>query len=307
MSTLKDAFFIENYDKYLKPLSRREVNEFSERLSKNNALAGKAINLLYNSVKTCHVLGYGCARCFEILSEILISENQPELLVFNTPKVFTLVIYYFLLGRREFGLYEIEIKKMNKVTTVDTDTDTDTTTNIYSEDITTVNSWDEYFYNVARQAARNSKCFSRKIGAVLVKDKSIVGTGYNSPPRGIGKCDTRWGSDESIGEAPNKNVMGKCPRQVLGKKSGEAMELCPASHAEESAIVNSARMGISTKDSTLYLCCGVPCGKCAVKIINAGISEVVVTNMNFYDKLSAYLFKNSGIKLRLYSFLQNKS
>lgn len=170
-----------------------------------------------------------------------------------------------------------------------------------------VDSWDEYFFNVARQTAKNSKCFSRHIGAVVVKDKSIVGTGYNSPPRGVPTCDKRWGIDKSLGEVSEKelkHLVGECPRKVLGYKSGEGMDLCVASHAEESAIVNCARMGISTKDASLYLTCNVPCGKCAVKIINSGIKEVIVTGLQQYDKVAQYLFDNSTVKIRVYDFIK---
>lgn len=295
MSSLNDAFFREQYNKYLRPLSKKEILKYSRSLNVvlgDEEATNDLINLMYNTVKTCNVYGNGCERCFETLKEVL--ETNDKFDKFNDPKVFTLVIYYFLLGRREFGIEEvIEVKKMG--------------TNNVDESQNSVATWDEYFYNVAKQTARNSKCFSRKIGAVLVRDKSIVGTGYNGPPRGIDTCDTRWGADPSIGQAPTMYVVGKCPRQVLGKKSGEAIDLCPASHAEESAIVNSARMGICTKDTTMYLTCGIPCCKCAVKIINSGVSEIVVTSMKLYDELSGYLFKNSNIKIRLYSFLENKS
>lgn len=175
--------------------------------------------------------------------------------------------------------------------------------NHYTVEEEVVNNWDEYFYNVAKQTARNSKCFSRKIGAVLVKDNTIIGTGYNSPPRGIPPCDKRWGFDRGLDiTLAKEDVVGKCPRKVLGYKSGEGIELCTASHAEESAIVNSARMGISTNGASLYLTCEEPCVKCAVKIINSGIKEVVVTSFNSYDKVSNYLFSNSNIILRKYNF-----
>ena len=173
---------------------------------------------------------------------------------------------------------------------------------------TPVKSWDEYFYNIAAQAARNSKCFSRHIGAVLVRDNSILGTGYNSPPRGVPPCDTRWVLDKSFNrpERNSKYLLGKCPRKVLGYKSGEGTDLCVASHAEESAIVNCARMGIATKDASLYLTCGQPFGKCAVKIINAGIKEVVVSSLAYYDNTSQYLFDHSTVSIRLYDFMENK-
>lgn len=172
-----------------------------------------------------------------------------------------------------------------------------------------VKSWDEYFYGVAAQAARNSKCFSRRIGAVLVRDNSILGTGYNSPPRGVPTCDHRWLLDKSLNTRPERNfkyLVGKCPRKVLGYRSGEGMELCPASHAEESAIVNCARMGIATKDASLYLTCGTPCSKCAIKIINSGIQEVIVSSLQQYDDMAQYLFDNSTVSIRVYDFMENK-
>ena len=172
-----------------------------------------------------------------------------------------------------------------------------------------VKSWDEYFYNVARQAARNSKCFSRRIGAVLVKDNIIISTGYNGPPRGIPTCDKIWKIDTGFiakyGGLIQKDTetVGKCPRYVLGAKSGEQMELCPAGHAEENSILNCARLGISTMDTTMYMTCGIPCGKCMIKIINAGVKELVVTTFTYYDDNAKYLLENSNIRVRLFDFL----
>lgn len=175
----------------------------------------------------------------------------------------------------------------------------------YSINDTPVSGWDEYFYNVAMQAARNSKCLSRRIGAVLVKDKSIIGTGYNGPPRGLPRCDKRWLIDEALGKEKHESeeVEGKCPRYVIGTESGGLMDLCPASHAEVSSITNAARMGICVKDATMFLTCGIPCCKCLPTIINAGIKEIVVTNLNYYDELSKYILKSSDLKVRLYDFM----
>jgi len=170
-----------------------------------------------------------------------------------------------------------------------------------------VKSWDEYFFNVARQAARNSKCFSRRIGAVLVKDKYIISTGYNGPPRGIPTCDKRWKIDDDFitkYKVPEGiDPAGKCPRYVLGAKSGEKMHLCVAGHAEENTILNCARLGISTKDTVMYMTCGIPCSKCLIKIIGAGVKELVVTKHTYYDESSRYLLQNSDIKVRLFDFL----
>jgi len=178
-----------------------------------------------------------------------------------------------------------------------------------------IEKWDKYYYEICKAVANNSKCFSRKIGAVLVKDKIIVSTGYNGPPRDVPRCDERWKIDDSMLPTFGKllqdgivsssdDLRNRCPRQVMGFKSGEAIDLCPAAHAEENTILNAARLGICTKDTKMYMTCGVPCGKCMVKIINAGIEEVIVTELNFYDKLSRYLIDNGTVKLRKFSFLQ---
>lgn len=176
----------------------------------------------------------------------------------------------------------------------------------YSVNDSPVKNWDEYFFNICRQAARNSKCLSRRVGSVLVKDKSILSTGYNGPPRGIPRCDLRWSLDanfmETYGTKVTGEVEGICPRKALGAKSGELLDLCIAGHAEENAILNAARMGICTKDTTLYMNCNIPCFRCVIKIINAGVSEIVVKGLSFNDDNSEFLLNNSDVKVRLYNF-----
>lgn len=173
-----------------------------------------------------------------------------------------------------------------------------------------INSWDEYYFNIARQSARRSRCLSRRVGAVLVKDKSVISTGYNGPSRGIPTCDKRWELDpEFSAKYKNKLIQPletdkpKCPRHLLGAKSGELLDLCIAVHAEENAILNAAWHGIATKGATLFLNCGIPCFRCLTKIINSGIEEVVVTNVDsFFDDNSRYLLYNSNIRIRPYNF-----
>ncbi len=182
-------------------------------------------------------------------------------------------------------------------------------TDVYSITDPPVDNWDEYFFNVCRQAARHSKCLSRRIGAVLVKDKSIVSTGYNSPPRGVPRCDERWTLDANFITKYKDKIVNPldttkpmCPRYSLGAKSGEMLDLCVAGHAEENAILNAAWHGIATKGATLFLNCGIPCFRCLIKIINAGISEIVVTGITFYDDNAEFLLNNSTVKVRLYNF-----
>ncbi len=179
---------------------------------------------------------------------------------------------------------------------------------VYSITDPPLESWDEYFFNVCRQAARNSKCLSRRIGAVLVKDKSIISTGYNGPPRGVPRCDHRWELDQNFAKKyrhlvpEGTELEGVCPRYPLGAKSGGMLDICVAGHAEENTILNAARMGICTMDTTLYMTCGIPCFRCIVKIINAGIKEIVVTGIKMYDDNAEYLLNNSSVKVRLFDF-----
>lgn len=179
----------------------------------------------------------------------------------------------------------------------------------YSVDEPPTENWDEYFYNIVRQIARNSKCLSRKIGCIMVKDKSILSTGYNGPPRGIPRCDLRWKIDTSFmkkygDKAKDQEVEGRCPRYVIGFKSGQGLEICPAGHAERNSLINAARVGTCTKGTTLYMSCAIPCSACLVEIINAGVKEIVVTSLNIYDSTTMYLLTQSDLGVRLFNFIK---
>lgn len=185
------------------------------------------------------------------------------------------------------------------------------TNTITLETLYNLRKWDKYFYDLCNVIAGNSKCLSRTVGAVLVKDKSIVSTGYNGPPRGVPVCNKRFLLDEEIQkEADSKGLDYKecakkdvCPRRLLGYKSGEGLEWCVAGHGERNALINAARMGIATFGAKLYMNCGIPCSACLVEIINAGISEIIVVDFNYYDRSSDYLLKQSGLKYRRYIHL----
>jgi dCMP deaminase len=148
--------------------------------------------------------------------------------------------------------------------------------------------WDTYFFNICCSVSSKSPCLSRKIGAILVRDKSIISTGYNGPPRGIPHC---------IGiDTQNRDHV--CPRKAAGYESGTHMELCPAQHAEENAVSNAARLGVSVLGSTLYMNSVIPCKNCFGTLINAGIIEIVVSEAKVYDIYTKFLIENSIIKIR---------
>ena len=193
---------------------------------------------------------------------------------------------------------------------------------------------DEWFHQNCMSVAKASQCLSRKIGAILVRDNSIISQGYNGPPRGVRTCDERWlvvhdkmrkvvtdkEDDLDLNDSYrieefkdiDKNsdlyinhLEGVCPRYVpeMGFKSGEGLEWCVAGHAERNALINAARFGIETKGCKLYMDCGIPCTPCLVEIINAGIEEIIVTKWVFYDQSSEYLLRESALKVRVYDHL----
>lgn len=116
-------------------------------------------------------------------------------------------------------------------------------------------SLDAYFMHIARVVATRSTCLHRNVGAVIVKGKQIVSTGYNGAPAGQPHC-------LDIG----------CARE--GVPSGERSELCRGAHAEQNAINFAARFGIGIEGATLYTT-HFPCSWCAKSIVNAGIARVV--------------------------------
>lgn len=139
-------------------------------------------------------------------------------------------------------------------------------------------SWDEYFFQIAEQVATRSTCMRRQVGAVLVKDKRILSTGYNGAPRGISHC-TQVG----------------CLREELNVPSGERHELCRALHAEQNAIAQAALHGVKIEGATLY-CTHQPCSLCAKMIINSGIVEVYF-DKGYPDELAAGFFAEAGVRL----------
>ncbi len=140
-------------------------------------------------------------------------------------------------------------------------------------------SWDEYFMQIAHLVAQRSTCLRRNVGAVIVKDKRILATGYNGAPRGMQHC-------LEVG----------CLRERLKIPSGQRHELCRALHAEQNAIIQASLYGISVKDSTLYIT-NQPCIICAKMLINAGIKEVMITS-GYPDKMAMDFFKAAKIKIK---------
>lgn len=139
-------------------------------------------------------------------------------------------------------------------------------------------SWQDYFMSITELVAQRATCTRRYVGAILVKDKRIISTGYNGAPSGISHC-------LDVG----------CLREQQGIPSGERHELCRGLHAEQNAIIQAALHGISVKGATLY-CSNMPCAICSKMLINAGITEVFYRE-GYADTLASDLMEEAGIPL----------
>ncbi|MGI6092389.1 MAG: cytidine deaminase [Veillonellaceae bacterium] len=138
-------------------------------------------------------------------------------------------------------------------------------------------SWDEYFMDITRVVAERSTCLRRHVGAVIVKDRRLLATGYNGAPQGLAHC-------EKVG----------CLREECHIPSGQRHELCRGTHAEQNAIVQAALHGVAIDGSTLY-CTHQPCSGCTKMIINAGIKRIVY-EIGYPDELAAQLINEAGIE-----------
>lgn len=139
-------------------------------------------------------------------------------------------------------------------------------------------SWDEYFMEIADLVRTRSTCVRRQVGAVIVKDKRILATGYNGAPIGCKHCT-------DIG----------CMREKLSIPSGERHELCRAIHAEQNAIVQAAHSGVAIDGAVIYVT-HQPCVLCAKMIINAGIKKIIFKG-EYPDKLSVEMLNEAGIEM----------
>jgi len=143
-------------------------------------------------------------------------------------------------------------------------------------------SWDEYFMSITRMVASRSTCLRRHVGAVIVKEKRILCTGYNGAPAGLSHCE----------------VVG-CLRKESAIPSGTRHELCRGLHAEQNAILQAAHYGIPIAGSILY-CTNKPCVICAKMIINAGITEVFYGE-GYNDPLADQLLEEASIPIKRYA------
>ena len=144
--------------------------------------------------------------------------------------------------------------------------------------------WDDRFMEMTHVIAGWSSCYrrGRAIGCVIVKDKRIMTTGYNGAPAGIRTCRDKQ----------------ECLRDKLGIASGTRAEVCYAIHAEQNAIVQAAKLGVSIDGATLY-CTHQPCVLCAKMIVNSGIKRVVYQE-GYPDDFAIEMLNEGGVELERY-------
>ena len=140
--------------------------------------------------------------------------------------------------------------------------------------------WNEYFLNIAKLVSLRSTCLRRQVGAIIVKEKRILTTGYNGAPTGLIHCE-----------------IAGCLREKLKIPSGERLEVCRGLDAEENAIIQAARYGVSISGAALYTT-HQPCFPCVKSLINAGIRKIVILS-GCPDRLAQEMLNEAGIEVVL--------
>ncbi len=139
-------------------------------------------------------------------------------------------------------------------------------------------SWEDYFMEIATLVAKRTTCIRRGVGAIIVKDKRILSTGYNGAPTGVKHC-----------------VEAGCLREEMNIASGERHELCRGIHAEQNAIIQAAFHGVSINNGTLF-CTNLPCSICSRMIINAGVKKIYYRS-GYADPLSRNMLDEADIEV----------
>ena len=154
---------------------------------------------------------------------------------------------------------------------------TDETPQIITKSLIKRPDWDDYFMDITFLVSQRSTCLRRQIGALIVREKRILATGYNGAPSGLRHClDTG------------------CLREKAGIPSGERHELCRGLHAEQNALIQAALHGVTVKDAILY-CSHFPCSLCTKMLINARVKKVIYSN-GYPDELARNLMEEAGLE-----------
>ena len=142
-------------------------------------------------------------------------------------------------------------------------------------------SWDAYFMQIAHLVKTRATCPRRQVGAVIVRDRRILATGYNGAPAGLPHCPTG---------GPDHDWPDGCMR------AGHCIR---ALHAEQNALLQAARIGVACEGGTIYVTCQ-PCSACAKMVINAGVQRVIYEG-DYPDPFSLELFRDAHMEVYLYT------
>lgn len=140
--------------------------------------------------------------------------------------------------------------------------------------------WDDYFMQICHVVATRSTCLRRSVGALLVKDRRLLSTGYNGPPQGLRHCDE----------------LGGCFREREGISSGERIELCRALHAEQNAILQCAVHGVVLDERITLYCTNRPCVTCAKMLVNVNVRRIVY-EQDYPDELARQVLEEAGVEM----------
>lgn len=140
--------------------------------------------------------------------------------------------------------------------------------------------WDDYFMQICHVVATRSTCLRRQVGALLVRNRRILATGYNGPPKGLAHCDE----------------CGGCYRDQQGIPSGQRIELCRALHAEQNAILQAAVHGVALEGQVTCYSTIRPCVTCAKMLINANVVRIVFEG-SYPDDLALQMLQEAGVEL----------
>ncbi len=142
-------------------------------------------------------------------------------------------------------------------------------------------SWDEYFMRIADDVSTRATCIRRRVGAIIVKDRRILTTGYNGVPTGIAHCTPET-----------------CLRTIYNVPSGERHELCRGLHAEQNAIIQAAYHGVSVKGGVIYIT-NQPCSICTKMLINSGIRTFIIRDP-YNDALAEEMIREAGVEMIIF-------
>lgn len=140
--------------------------------------------------------------------------------------------------------------------------------------------WDDYFMEIAGVVATRSTCLSRQVGCVLVRERRILTTGYNGPPKGLAHCED----------------LGGCLRARLGIPRGQRQEVCRALHAEQNAIIQAAVHGVPLQGEVNCYITALPCVTCSKMLINANVIRIVYRDP-YPDQLAYDMLAEAGVEL----------